>query len=48
VNFVTPKDHKVIKKSMKMEPAPGHELNPAEGFRISQSSVTTGRVRGAE
>jgi hypothetical protein len=37
VKFITPKDYKVIKKSIKIKPAPGHELNPAAGFRTSHS-----------
>jgi hypothetical protein len=37
VKFITPKDYKVIKKSIKIKPAPGHELNLAAGFRTSHS-----------
>jgi hypothetical protein len=37
VKFIAPKDYKVIKKSLKMEPAAGHELSPAAGFTTSRS-----------
>ena len=48
VKFITPKDYKFIKQSTKIKPAPGHELNPAAGFRTSHSKVATGTLRGAE